>query len=113
MEQPPAFLLPSRMTFPLHSRGDPAAMAVEASHGRSFYQVKVSHETMYIDKRYQKLSYIGGGAYGFVCAATDTVSPRARAAASSPDGDSRLSNLRHTGQRCGSVAVGGDGVRRA
>ncbi|KAA0166865.1 hypothetical protein FNF31_01240 [Cafeteria roenbergensis] len=64
------------MTFPLHLRGDPAAMAVEASHGRSFYQVKVSHETMYIDKRYQKLSYIGGGAYGFVCAATDTVSKR-------------------------------------
>jgi len=58
---------------PLQSGLPAATMAAAASHGRSFYQVKVSHETMYIDKRYQKLSYIGGGAYGFVCAATDMV----------------------------------------
>ena len=49
-----------------------------AHHGRTFYQVKVAHETMYVDKRYQQLSYIGGGAYGFVCAATDSVSTGTR-----------------------------------
>jgi hypothetical protein len=50
------------------------AQMAAAHHGRTFYQVKVAHETMCIDKRYQQLSYIGGGAYGFVCAATDSVS---------------------------------------
>ncbi len=100
----PAFLRRSRMTFPLHLRGDPAAMAVEASHGRSFYQVKVSHETMYIDKRYQKLSYIGGGAYGFVCAATDTVSARARTSAPDSDGSRRLPGRRR-GRHVGGAAA--------
>ena len=100
----PAFLRRSRMTFPLHLRGDPAAMAVEASHGRSFYQVKVSHETMYIDKRYQKLSYIGGGAYGFVCAATDTVSARARTSGSDSDGSPRLPGRRR-GRHVGGAAA--------
>lgn len=41
---------------------------------RDTYQVQVKGEILHIDKRYQDLKFIRGGAYGFVCAAFDTVS---------------------------------------
>lgn len=48
-------------------------MESAAQPGRVFYRVKLGAEIMEVDERYQKLRYIGGGAYGYVCAAEDRV----------------------------------------
>ena len=40
---------------------------------RRFHRLKIHSEVFEIDVRYNKLSYIASGAYGFVCAAEDTV----------------------------------------
>eukprot|EP01138_Halocafeteria_seosinensis_P001741 gb/GECG01001784.1/.p1 GENE.gb/GECG01001784.1/~~gb/GECG01001784.1/.p1 ORF type:complete len:537 (+),score=84.51 gb/GECG01001784.1/:1-1611(+) len=43
---------------------------------RETYEVQVKGERLHLDKRYQDLRFIGGGAYGFVCAAFDKVKKR-------------------------------------
>jgi hypothetical protein len=37
-------------------------------------QVQVSRDVFYVDVRYTNLKPIGGGSYGFVCSADDSVS---------------------------------------
>lgn len=41
-----------------------------------YYSTVVGTEPFCVDKRYQDLAYIGGGAYGFVCSAVDTIEKR-------------------------------------
>jgi serine/threonine protein kinase len=43
---------------------------------RKFHRVTVNREVMEVDVRYSQLKFIGGGAYGFVCAAEDSVRGR-------------------------------------
>lgn len=40
---------------------------------RRYHRVMVKDQEFDVDERYTKLKYIGGGAYGFVAAAYDTV----------------------------------------
>lgn len=48
----------------------------ESSISGSFYRANVGFHKFYVDKRYQELIQIGDGSYGYVAAATDTVTGR-------------------------------------